>query len=468
MAFLFIFLMFVFEAQAQICSSDLRTASGTLQESSCEINKSLNCQEFYSNLNEESLSRLALQCPEKQVDLSATLNCSGLAIYAGGKGYQKLSSQTQKMMVQKIPQIVQKLGPRFLSILSGLGIASTIYTAADFAMDALESDRQCFKDNDSKQMILNSVYNQSQFVQKNLQKHLNSNDLRSISFSKNYLDMEFIKNLTCQQLKDLLLQQKRKEDIALGPLVAQKKISIDPRKLYAKQISENQMFFDYFQKSLSCIDPSRKAEVICALGNSLLGVQSLTKYFKGSDKKFLNSLIQKQRLQALLDQKLVQPLPVRKIDPLDLNDDYYGEEVGKSMAFSKSKVKYMNAEERKGYLLKAQNGLFLDPRGKAFSTTGARSLHSSRASNRAMFVVDMQGNMYASNMQIPGKLHHSSFVAGEPVLMAGEIEIKNGKVIYFSRRSGHYEPTTEHSKMFLEYLKTQGFDVSEIKVDDGF
>lgn len=52
--------------------------------------------------------------------------------------------------------------------------------------------------------------------------------------------------------------------------------------------------------------------------------------------------------------------------------------------------------------------------------------------------MDGNGNLYASPDQKVGHTHHSSFLGGDPVAGAGEIEVRDGKLVAMTYQSGHY------------------------------
>jgi hypothetical protein len=60
--------------------------------------------------------------------------------------------------------------------------------------------------------------------------------------------------------------------------------------------------------------------------------------------------------------------------------------------------------------------------------------------SKAIFVMDEDGNMYASTYQRAGEFHHSTLSNGQPVAGAGELVATNGRVQYITARSGHYQP----------------------------
>lgn len=82
--------------------------------------------------------------------------------------------------------------------------------------------------------------------------------------------------------------------------------------------------------------------------------------------------------------------------------------------------------------------------------------------------MDEHGNLYASNYQEVGKLHHSSFLAGRPVAGAGEIAVRNGVPELLSRKSGHYLPSDEHQQQVRSVLAEQGINTDVIEFWEGF
>ena len=60
----------------------------------------------------------------------------------------------------------------------------------------------------------------------------------------------------------------------------------------------------------------------------------------------------------------------------------------------------------------------------------------------AIFVVSPTGEMYSAS-HILGKLHHSSFLGGRPVMAAGEVVADDGVIKVLTAKSGHYRPSPE-------------------------
>lgn len=135
---------------------------------------------------------------------------------------------------------------------------------------------------------------------------------------------------------------------------------------------------------------------------------------------------------------------------------YKGEELGTRYG---TRVEYLDHEKRQAYKLTVRDGKVYDAKGNLYDTTRAVGLYSSAI---AMFVMDHDGNIYASTRRVPGKFHHSSFVAGGAVAAAGEIEVRNGEVTYISRRSGHYWPSEAQLDQMAENLRSQGVTGFEV------
>lgn len=98
-------------------------------------------------------------------------------------------------------------------------------------------------------------------------------------------------------------------------------------------------------------------------------------------------------------------------------------------------------------------GLLRDAAGNLFDTKGAGTV---TGKEKAIFVMAPDGKMYASLHQQAGIFHHSSFLAGDPVAAAGEIEVIDGLVTTASNRSGHYIPDQSYTYQFVEQLWRKG------------
>jgi hypothetical protein len=128
----------------------------------------------------------------------------------------------------------------------------------------------------------------------------------------------------------------------------------------------------------------------------------------------------------------------------------------------KRTVEYFNDAERAKIRLTVKDGKLYDAEGELFDTTNASTIWS--GPNRAIYVMDEKGNIYASKQE-RGKIHHSSILAGEPVAGAGEIEVYKGELQYINRGSGHYEPTPEMLQQTVDELRANGLRFGDWVID---
>src|SRR5690606_5578484 len=106
-----------------------------------------------------------------------------------------------------------------------------------------------------------------------------------------------------------------------------------------------------------------------------------------------------------------------------------------------SQVKYLNATERARLALTVKDGKFYNADGNLFDTSVGGTEWSGEG--RAIYVMDEQGNIFASTKHQLGAFHHSSFLGGKQVAAAGELEVRDGLLVGLSDRSGHYAPARE-------------------------
>jgi filamentous hemagglutinin len=107
-----------------------------------------------------------------------------------------------------------------------------------------------------------------------------------------------------------------------------------------------------------------------------------------------------------------------------------------------TKVTYFSEPEREAMrVFVASDGTIVDAKGQRLPDA------------EYIFVVDSQGRMIArawDSRYDKGLVHHSSLSEGDPVLMAGEIHMKNGEITMLANRSGHFRPDTPAYKRFVD------------------
>ncbi|SDC78932.1 hypothetical protein SAMN05192589_103228 [Paracidovorax valerianellae] len=135
--------------------------------------------------------------------------------------------------------------------------------------------------------------------------------------------------------------------------------------------------------------------------------------------------------------------------------EYAGEHLQGNKTWATS-VTYLNAEQRQQYKLTVKDGKIFDAEGKPFDTRNGKTACFGGGAGKAIFVMDHDGNLYASNYHAPGKFHHSSFLAGQPVAGAGEITVHNGEIQSLTRNSGHYRPSAAQLEQVAHSLSSQG------------
>lgn len=141
---------------------------------------------------------------------------------------------------------------------------------------------------------------------------------------------------------------------------------------------------------------------------------------------------------------------------------YKGEELGIEL-FNYSKVKYLTEAERLEYELAIVDGKLFTKNGKPFDTTFGGTLK--QVEGKAIFVMDKEGRIFASNNYPRGVFHHSSFFGGEAVAAAGEIKVTKGVIELVTKQSGHYQPTKKYLLQFMHNLEKNGIDVNKIFVE---
>lgn len=88
------------------------------------------------------------------------------------------------------------------------------------------------------------------------------------------------------------------------------------------------------------------------------------------------------------------------------------------------------------------------------TTTWPSSALRGMSTGWAAFVMSPQEVIYAG-MHVGGVFHHSSFLAGAPVLASGMIRVENGRIRGVHEKNGHYLSQEVHLRTFLKHLLHQ-------------
>lgn len=85
--------------------------------------------------------------------------------------------------------------------------------------------------------------------------------------------------------------------------------------------------------------------------------------------------------------------------------------------------------------------------------------------NRYIYVIDLHGNVYIKELN-NNKIRHPNFLSGENVKCAGELEIRDGKIISIDNASGHYSPGPFSLNSALTILEKNNMLHPEVKIED--
>jgi hypothetical protein len=92
---------------------------------------------------------------------------------------------------------------------------------------------------------------------------------------------------------------------------------------------------------------------------------------------------------------------------------------------------------------------------------GTATLEKNR--EKWIYVWDMHSRLYI-NRKVPGRFHHSSFVAGGAVKAAGSIVVEDGVLKQLTTWSGHYRPRSSDIALFLEWLEAKQVDMKGVEL----
>ncbi|MGH7620343.1 MAG: hypothetical protein ACREPM_24265, partial [Gemmatimonadaceae bacterium] len=124
-------------------------------------------------------------------------------------------------------------------------------------------------------------------------------------------------------------------------------------------------------------------------------------------------------------------------------------------------VKYLDDAARPSYAVTVSRGR-LERDGKPFDTGKLSTVFS--GVGWGIFVQSPKTKMFYSGSHTMGLFHHSTFLAGEPVMSAGEWKVTDGRLEVMTPKSGHYQPSLGEIVAALQSLRDAGADLSGAKV----
>ncbi|MFP5519416.1 MAG: hypothetical protein ACLGGX_05900 [Bdellovibrionia bacterium] len=243
------------------------------------------CQQIAKVIERDKLDkRLLKDCTKEQEEIvGVNIGCGFLAANLGGsaveaiaKGSSKFLSQAARNRLMLIPHVVN------YSTIPIVAISTYIAIEQSF-----EKDRECFENLDEKKQKINFLRESNQFVLEQVRSHLTPIQIKELTLPDYLGEDSFIAQQSCAQINERIVRQKRTQDKFLGPLLASKKIAIDPRKLspFSKEESEA---ITLLSQNLQCMSSQRKAEFLCVMGNSFYGANLMRNWLKGDKEPLRN------------------------------------------------------------------------------------------------------------------------------------------------------------------------------------
>jgi hypothetical protein len=126
------------------------------------------------------------------------------------------------------------------------------------------------------------------------------------------------------------------------------------------------------------------------------------------------------------------------------------------------RVRYLTPGERDEYEVKIMGGRFTWAKTGEPVHTGAMHTYFS-GQGHAIWVCSPARRFYSANHEV-GSFHHSSFLAGLPVMGAGEWSVDHGRLVMISNKTGHYRAGARELFQVMLRLSVHGVDLSSVVV----
>jgi len=125
------------------------------------------------------------------------------------------------------------------------------------------------------------------------------------------------------------------------------------------------------------------------------------------------------------------------------------------------RVWYFNDDQRTKTNVSVENGQLCYK-----NKSSQPPVHHPEREERLIFAIDLDKEIYiAEERATPmGKIQHSSFTCGKPVLGAGVIAVNDGYIEMIALESGHYLPNTDIGFQILKIFREKGMEMNEIEL----
>jgi hypothetical protein len=161
-------------------------------------------------------------------------------------------------------------------------------------------------------------------------------------------------------------------------------------------------------------------------------------------------------------------------NPIKMDPQYIGEEHGKKFddPFGNPMyVEYFSDAKLATFevFVGENDGLLYNVKGELINTANAYNVKrmGQKVPGNAIIVMDLKGRIYLSNESAEGKIHHSSFLGGKDVAVAGEADINQSKggASVFNNNSGHYQCDFVALDAIHAELKARGAKMDRIRIE---
>lgn len=485
--FLFFVILYsnVSESQIQLmpsndssnCGSNELKLSQNVEDIFCHQFKESGCEDYLAKLDVLLRDHLTpKKCLPENSTLTKTQNksseseitenllfCSPIVLALAHKKIGNMIPKTYFFGSEYIQKILISKGYKSIGnfITAGSFIITTKILIQNL-LESLDTEKSC-QSPEKNQNLMVTLKKVDDDLQKQLTPFVSQEELRHIAFPELYTERNFVENLTCQKIKEIIQNQKKKYDVILGPLLAQNKISTDPRNSNIKNRPSIQDIntVDDLKKHWSCFKGDSAIKITCLIANLSLSGKAFTSIYRNSVMKVESSVVKSNFVQKYMESKSIQPLTSSDFKELSVDRLYQGENKVRVEYGEIKQVHYFSETEKLKHTIQFKNGRAYHIDSNPISTN--TELTTSTKPIPGIFVIDLQGRLILAPRKQFGKLHHSSLSAGEPVMMAGEIVIRNGEIISIVNRSGHFKPKSEHIEFTKKYLEINGVDTSKIK-----
>ncbi|KAG2280434.1 IQ domain-containing protein IQM5 [Brassica napus] len=119
-------------------------------------------------------------------------------------------------------------------------------------------------------------------------------------------------------------------------------------------------------------------------------------------------------------------------------------------------ITYLGPKERQAYEVVVEGGRLVNRQNKNFIETVEGT--------KWIFVLSTARKLYIGQKQ-KGRFQHSSFLSGAAIIAAGRIVSQDGVLEAVWPYSGHYLPTEENFREFIDFLKENHVDLTNVKLN---